>query len=300
VTGSNSREEEMMSWGNVPKGLVLGLVLVSLGVASCAGGGVGATLADMAKEVPVETTTFVYWDTGTIEGDADLHQLRDRWKADNEAWLETFAIETDRVRHFLHFATYGDNTLDHLLDFSIYGNNNLSVRGEFDRERLRTQLRHRDHTRGDWRETEIWQGPDEERWLALTGDSLIGGSRDTVRECIDIIEQDGDSLYSDPNARDILDRLPTGLMVHYYDYTKQFTGGPPYEGMVANGTSVEKKDRETLRLRIVCKFTDPEEAADALEAIRGRVDLVYQKVKAEQDGRFVSVTAEVETETFAI
>jgi hypothetical protein len=286
----------MTGRANLPKAILAGLVvvLVGFGLSSCAGKGIGGALADQTQEIPEGTATFVYWDTEAIAGDTDLHQLRDTWKAENEAWLSAFSIEADAVKHFLHFEMSGDNTLDHILDFSVYGNNALSVRGDFDRNSLRTQLRDRNHKEDDWKRVEVWETADGQGWLAMASDSLIGGDRDTVRDSVNVVVGDSASLYDDANAHDVMSRLPGGIMVHFYDYAKQPTGDPPYQGLVANGTSLQKQDRDRLRVELVCKFGEPEQAADALEDIRDEADLRYSNVNADQDGRFVIVTAEVD------
>ena len=282
----------MREAGSVSKVLIILLVLATLlSAASCGREAIGGTLLDLTREIPEGTTSFVYWDAKQIEGDDDLSQLRDKWKADNEAWLDVFGIGTDAVNHFLYFSL-DENVTGQFLGFSRYGNNVLDVRGDFERDRLRTALKTRNHSKGDWKDIEVWQTLDKQEWLALARDSLIGGDKDAVRQCIDVIEGDLPSLYDSQDAKDVTGRLPNGILVCFFNYAN-VTPGPPYEGLLANGASLQKKDQDTLRLKLVCKFAEPEDAANAVESIRDDVDMDFGAVKAEQDGRFVILTGEI-------
>ena len=268
----------MMHRGSLPKALIIGLLLaaVGFGTASC-GGGIGGALVDLMEQVPDEATSFVYWDAEKMEGDSDLHQLLDKWKADNEARLAGFSIRSDGV--------------DHFSEFSMDGTTALVVSGEFELNEIRQELENQAYDDKDYKLVEVWESPDEQDWLAVTEDSLIGGAKETVKESIRVIKGEG-SLYDDQDARDIMDRLPSGLLVHFQKYV----GNATHTGLVASGDSFEKKDKDTLKIKLVYKFVEPEDATSAMEDISEEVDEPYDRVHLKQDGRYVIVTAEVEIE----
>lgn len=260
--------------------IIAALIGLGFGIACLVRGDAGAVV-DLMRETPHDTDYFVYADTKAMADDSDLHGLLDIWKAQNETRLEGFGISTDTVTRFLEFPAYD-------IDEGV-----LVLRGDYERERVRAQLRNRNYNAKDWKHVEVWESADGANWLAVTEDSLIAGNRDRVRECINVIEGES-SLYDDQDAREVVDRLPRGIMMSFVKYTD--TG--PYEGLLAYGDSYEKKDRERLKVRLVYKFGEPEDATRARETIRDDVDEGFDNVDAKQDGRFIIVTGEVRIEYF--
>lgn len=258
------------------------------------GGGVGGTAVDLAKDMPEGALSYIYWDSQALASDNDLHPLRDKWKAANEAWLAQFAIESETVQHFSQFAMQ-QSTESQLWQFSLYGNNTLIVRGDFDRKQIRDRLSSQGRHKGDWKKIEVWEDTIAGSWLAMADRSLVGGDAGHVRASIDVIEGDGPSLYSSPDIRDILNELPSGIMVNCHRYG----GEPPYAGLLSSGASFRKKNSSTLKVNLSYKFSSPDSAGNALEAIRDAIDLGYSMVEARQDGRFIHVKAEVEIDDLA-
>ncbi len=259
----------------LPRLLVLSALLISLGLsgASCAGGTSGA-LADSMRETPADAALFDYWNVKAMQDDSDLHPLLERWKTEKEGWLDSFGIATGQVEHFFQF--------------SLYGNNALIVRGRLDREQTRAQLTNRNYNDKDFKRMEVWESPDGRDWLAVANGSLIAGSKDPVKESINVIKGES-SLYDDPDARGITDWLPGGLLVRFQRYNLA-----PYEGLVAGGESFEKKDRDTLRVKLAFMFGEPDQATAAVDDIAEEVDEDYDEVDARYDGRFVIVDAVVD------
>jgi len=264
--------------GNLWKVLTIGLLLaaVSFGTASC-GGDIGGALVDLMRQVPDEATSLVYWDAGKMAGDDDLWPLLGKWKADKGPRLSSFGIMSDTVEHFLEFSADGETL--------------LVVRGDFELNEIREELQSLNYDDKDYKLVEVWESPNEQDWLAVTEDSLIGGAKEMVKESIRVIKGET-SLYDDQDARDIMDRLPSGLLVHFQKYM----GDATHAGLVASGASFEKQDEDTLKVKLVYKFVEPENATSAMEDISEEVDEYYDRVHVKQDGRFVIVTAEVEIE----
>lgn len=269
----------MMCSINLLKVFVAGLLLVSmlLGAVACSSNGVTGDMAKLVKDIPEGATSFVYWNTGVMAGDSELHQLLDKWKADNETQIAGFGVGSDEVEHFLTYSSNGENV--------------LIVMGDIDLDQVRQKLQELEYDDKDWKHIEIWESTNELDWLAMPEGSLVWGSVDRIKESIDIIEG-GNSLYDNQDARDVLDKLPNGTLVHYQKYA----GDVLYEGLIASGDSFEKMDKDLLKVKLVYKFSEPGDAESALDSISDEVDEDYDKVNAKQDGRFIIVTAEVEIE----
>lgn len=268
----------MVHLGNAPKMAIIALLLVSfgLGAVSCGKCRCGS-LQDLMRETPARADSLVYWNTKAMADDGDLHQLLDKWKAGNETRLADFALRSDRANSVLEFWADEQRV--------------LIIRGDFDLNEVRQELEALDYDDKDYKLVEVWESANGQDWLAMTDESIIAGAKELVKESISVIK--GESpLYDDPDARDVTNRLPSGLLSHFDKYAAE----PPYAGLLASGDSFEKKDRETLKVKLVYKFADPDEAAGALEGISEDVDEDYDKIDARQDGRFVIVTGEVEIE----
>ena len=268
------------------RGRNLWIVIISLLLLLVLGLGLGIgltrsgdnTMEGMIREVPQVATSSAYWNTKAMADDSDLHKLLDKWKSDNETWLEGFAISSDKVEYFLQFSMNPDI---------------LIVKGDFNLNELRTELQNRGYYDKDYKHVETWESADGQDRLAIMDDSLVGGNKDGVIEVINVFKGDS-SLYDDQDIKEVLDKLPGGILV----YLDNYANGAPYNGLVASGESFEKKDKDTLKVNLVYKFHEPVNATNAINDIAEKVDEYFDNVDAEQDGRFVIVTAEINIEYF--
>ncbi|HWR71207.1 MAG TPA: hypothetical protein VN415_09140, partial [Dehalococcoidia bacterium] len=124
--------------------------------------------------------------------------------------------------------------------------------------------------------------------VALVSESciVVGSSMDRVKDCIDVIKGDADSLGDDEDVAEVVGRLPTGLLV-------AVRTGDSGVGSEAYGWSTAKKDSSTVLVTHVFLFDD-EPASDVVEGIVDAYKQGYRtdRVEAKQDGRFVTVTVE--------
>ncbi len=267
-----------MSIGRLTKMFIVtaSLLIIPISLISCGGG--GDALREMMKQTPDEATSITYVDAKAMSDDSDLHGLLDKWKADNETELAFYGIERDNVEHYMKFS-------------DITGNDSVIVTGNFDTNDLRQQLESRDFDDKDFKLVEVWESPDGLFWLAVPEGSIIGGAKETVKDVIRVIKGDA-SIYEDQDAFAIVDRLPEGLIVRYQEYAE----GAPFNGLVAYGESLKKQSAAMIQVEMLYKFLEPEQAADVMEDVAEDVDEYYDKVKYEQDGRYVVIKAEVEIE----
>ena len=257
--------------------VVIVFSVIVLALSSC-GGGVSGPLKEMMKQTPDEVISFTYSNTKEMQDNTDLHSLLDKWKAETETQLAFFGIDRDKVEHYMEFVTGT-------------GNDSIVIKGVFDIDNLRHQLESQDFDNKDFKLIELWESPDGQYSLAIPKDTLIGGPKEIVKESIRVING-GASLYDDQDARDIVDRLPVGVVVHYQEYAEE----APYDGLIAYGESLKKQSSEMMQVKMIYKFLEPEEATAAKEDVAEAVDEYYSKVYAEQDGRYLVLKAEVEIE----
>jgi hypothetical protein len=277
--------------------LILALLLAAAFIVPTSCGGDSGALVGVMKQIPVGAEDVVYWNVKEMEANEDLHGMLDRWKADNEAWLDQFSVRTGDVEHFLGFST---GPADGSAGNQSAGNataadSSAVVKGTFDFGEIRRQLDNKEFDEGDFKGLEVWESPDGVYWVVLTQDIVAVGPKEDIIETVRVIEGGNPSLYDDQDARDVVDRLPAGALMHF-----RRAGESPLAGELAYGDSFKRKDQETLEAHIVVKFLEPEDAAAVLEIVEEEADLEYDKISAKQDGRYLRIDGEIDIEELTL
>ena len=287
----------MMGLSRLGMASILALLLAAALLIPTSCGGESGTIVGVMKQIPAGANDIVYWNVKEMEKDEDLHGMLDRWKADNEAWLDQFAVRTGDVEHFLGFSTgpAGGPAGNVSTGNVSAGDASAVVKGTFDLEQMRTQLGSREYNDGDFKGLEVWESPDGVYWVVLTKDMVGGGPKEDIIESIRVMEGGDPSLYDDQDARDVVDRLPGGVLMHF-----RKAGESPLAGELAYGDSFKRKDQETLEAHIVLKFLEPEDAAAVLEIVEEEADLAYDKISAKQDGRYLRIDGEIDIEDLTL
>lgn len=287
----------MVQTGKLGMASILALLLAAALVVPTSCGGESGALVGVMKQIPAGANDVVYWNVKEMEKDEELHGMLDRWKADNEAWLDQFAVRTGVVEHFLGFSTgpaegpAGNASAGNV----SAGDSSAIVKGAFDLEQMRAQLEIREYDDGDFKGLEVWESPDGVYWVVLTKDMVAVGQKEDIIESIRVIQGGNPSLYDDQDARDVVDRLPGGVLMHFHR-----AGESPLAGELAYGDSFKKKDQETLEAHIVVKFLEPEDAAAVAEIVEEEADLAYDKISAKQDGRYLRIEGAVDIEDLTL
>lgn len=281
----------MMGLSRLGMASILALLLAAALLIPTSCGGESGTIVGVMKQIPAGANDIVYWNVREMEKDEDLHGMLDRWKADCEGWLDQFAVRTGDVEHFLGFSTgaAGGPAGNVSTGNVSAGDASAIVEGTFDLEQMRTQLKSREYDGGDFKGLEVWESADGLYWVVLTKDMVAVGPKENIIESIRVIEGGNPALYDDQDARDVVDRLPGGVLMHF-----RRAGESPLAGEVGYGDSFKKKDQETLDAYIVLKFLEPEDAAAVLETVEEEVDLMYDRVSAKQDGRYLRIEGAVD------
>jgi predicted small secreted protein len=242
----------------------------------------GGVALDLLQRVPEEALSYSYWDIRQMEDDQNLAQILDAWGDANEADLQNFAIDATKIKH--------------AVQFSMPEGPAIIIKGDQNRNDLRTDLEALHFDEQDFRQEEIWKNEEDTQWLSILGDLIVAGERNVVMDCIRVAKGEP-SLYDDSIVRILAEELRTGVTVYIKTHTIEET---PYDGLEATGISVWKMNSSELSARMVFTFRTTGDAAAILQTLADDVDEFYDKVKAERDGRVATIEARIEIDDFEI
>jgi len=270
-----------------PRFLISGLALVTLllsvaALVGCGSGndgdsnddanGGGVAISAM-KKLPKDAGGFTFIDLAATRADDDIAELYGHAVGMIESECDALGISTDDV--------------DRVAD----GDTVKILEGSFDLDQVRQELEANGYEANRYKEIDTWEKSRADiEAVALVSESciVVGSSIDRVTDCIDVIKGDADSLSDDEDVSEVVDRLPTGLLV-------AVRTGDSGVGSEAYGWSTTKKDSSTVLMTQVILFDD-EPADDAVQGIEDVYKQGYgtDKVEVKQDGRFVTVTVELD------
>jgi len=254
------------------------LVAGTMGCTAGQGGGMGRErgVADMMMKTPQNATHLTFVNAEELRGDNDLEHLYEAWRDNIGNTLDDYGIVADDMNLTAMGISLEGEEGYYLID------------GNFNPREVRDKLDSLDFDEDEYRGVELWERNGEV--MALMEDLVIISTRQGVRDSIEVIMGEKDSLWDNQDVKDIVDRLPDGINMKYICHPEYMA----YEGMKAQGTSLEKKDEDTLKMTGVFMFEDEDAARDAVTEIRedtGAEEIERSDVK--QDGRFVILTIEV-------
>jgi len=266
--------------------LISMLAVVGAGV-GCGGKGRGGAARGM-NMMPENASSFVFVDIKALRSDEDLKGIY------TEEVRETFGIDVDDID-------------------CVAASDDLSLLdGRFDFDKVRDGLDGRGFNKSEYKDVEVWENSGEDvwvalmrnfdgsGWLALMRNLIVLGSEDAVKDCITVIEEGKDSLQDNRDARDVMARLPGGVVM-MWGIGETFTEiiEQEFEGLDAGGMSLGKKDKDTLKVAVVLKFEDEDAAGDATDEIKDDLEEKgYKDINVNQDKELVKVTGEKDIDDF--
>jgi hypothetical protein len=242
--------------------LFIAVVIASLG---CLGG--GGSAKDMAKMTPEGTSHLIHYDLQTIRDDKDLDDVYESIEKNWPEKLDEYGLDIDDTNYE---AAAGSITI---------------LGGKFDLENVRDELDDAEFDKDDYKGVELWTGEDEA--VAISGDKVLYGDKDNVKECIKVMKGDQQSVYDDnDDFREVIDKLPGGIMMtvsYYYGYNE-------YDGELVRGSVWVKEDDDTLKMKGVIKFKDENDAEDAKSDLKRDLKEELDDVAVELKGKFLEYT----------
>ena len=258
--------------------LVIAVVIASLG---CLGGGNSAK--DMAKMVPEDASRFGHFDLQTMRDDKDLEDIYEKM-TEGQDDLDVLGLDMDDINHM---AAVSEEEGDYELSI---------LKGNFDLEDVRDALDDADLDEDEYKGIEIWK---RASWLggdsaiAISGDTLIIGNKDSVKDCIKVMKGSEKSVYDDnEDFRDVIDRLPGGITT----FVSPSGCRHKYEGTLMAGFVFIKEDEDTYKMHVVIKFDDDDDAEDAKSELKQDLKEEMDDVEVKQNGVFLECTAKGDLE----
>ena len=251
------------------------VVIASLG---CLDG--SSSAKDMAKMVPDDASTFAHFDLQTMRDDKDLKEIYEKMTEGSRDDWDALGFDMDDINHMA--AAEGEEGFSDGLGI---------LKGNFDLEDVRDELDDADFDEDEYKGIEIWK---RASWLggdsaiAISGDTLIIGNKDSVKDCIKVMKGSEKSVYDDnEDFRDVIDRLPGGIIT----IVSPSGCRHKYEGTLMAGFVNIKEDEDTLKVHVVIKFDDEDDAEDAKSELKRDLKEEMDDVEVKQNGVFLECTA---------
>jgi len=240
------------------------VVLLLVPVIGCTSGN-SADAKSFMEKIPEGAESLILVDFQALRGDDDLEDLLEEFED-----MIMIGIDIDDINYA-----------------AIYGNTIL-LNGKFNLDDIRDELDDLGLNDDGYKDVEIWGSDYEYGWVALMGNLIILGSEDDVKDCIDVIEEGEDSLLDDSDCKDLVDRLPDGIMITYGTDEE-------YPDEEAWGISIKKKDDDTLKVTAIFKFKNEDAAVDAVDEIEDEMkeEEGPHNIQVDQNGEFVIASAEM-------
>ena len=261
--------------------MILSTILISLLV--LVGASVGCTsdakeATTVMERVPWDTNPLVITDVADLRSDSYLGGLYTAWKDALGHQMEIHGIDSSDV------------------GLSASGGGLSLYEGDFDLVEVRYELEDRDYSEYEYKDVEVWQKPRGNEWVALMNGLIVIGSKESVQDCLTVIREEAGSLSDRQDARDVIDRLPDGVIMQIGSVEPLSLLG--IFDLEAWGMSVNKKDAETIEIIAVYKFDDEDAAHDAMDGLEDILDLVYRNVNVSRDGIYLTAEADQDIDDF--
>lgn len=240
-------------------------------------------VVDMIKMISPNIDMFVFMDIVALRADDDLEDLCNGIHNPFIYWSGSFGMHISDV----NYLSVGDEA--------------ILVKGDFNLDGIEEELEGDDFNKGDYRGVEVWDWEYGDFCMALISSELIIlGSKDDVRDCIGIIMDGYDSLYDDSDYKDVVDRLPNGIVVKFKKDFLLFEECT-YDGLEISGVSCNKKDKDTMTSTFVLKFEDETDVVNAMNDIKNDLedsDANYMNIRMTHDGEYLIINTDQDMEDF--
>lgn len=247
--------------------------------------GIGTEVVEMIQLASSNIETFLFGDATTLRNDADLAAIYETTDMFLLGMLDVFYVDLDQVDYFAKF-----NSANQREVLTV-------IKGNIDQNDVRVTLEEIGSDNEEYEGIEVWDFKEQSRMgyttlsmLTFIEDFVIFGTEDGVKASIDVFQGNRNSFYDNDDVRNMVKRLPEGLMLGY---------GPEdeYDGSVSFGTSLVKIDSLTVNMIGVFKFQDFVFAENAVGEIEDSLALsmepVWSDIQVIQDDEYVKATAKV-------
>ena len=240
--------------------LLVLLTLLNAGTSSGCSGGVNKELANLARMVPRESTSFLFWNVEALGADRDMYKTVWRaWESEESNWLgDLVGIGAGEVKIFARAS---------VPDWGVV----TIVSADFNSEDVEKELKDNGYAGDSYLGVPIFRKVEAGGGVAVAiyKKNLVIGSKRLVEKCVDVVtgREGSRSLYEDTSMEGLVDRLPGGLM------SGVERNGVLYDDLEGIGVSVAREGEKTLVVEAVYKFKVSGAASDQDTLIRIKNDL---------------------------
>ncbi len=265
------------------------LLLLAAALAGCGDGDGNARAAALARRMPSGGAKFIMFDLDILRTDPDLEDLYDGFAEGLDEMCETAGLSADDV------------------DAVAIGDQGAVFDGRFDLDEARDSLADEGFEEDEYRGIQTWK-KDGMAVALVSSRWVIMGPDDDFDDTIDVIKGEAESLWDDADMKDIVARLPAGLMTVYGlggGVTVQEDYRERYRDLDSLGASMGKRDEDALWVFYAFRFEDEAAADDAIDGFEdfARQSLEndgvsFSDLEASQDGRFIEMSVDIDMDDF--
>ena len=265
------------------------LLLLAAVLAGCGNGDGNARAAALARRMPSGGAKFIMFDLEILRTDSDLEDLYQGFTEGLDEMCETVGLSADDV------------------DAVAIGDQGAVFDGRFDLDDVRDTLADEGFQEDEYQGIQTWE-KDGTAVALVSSRWVIMGPVDDFDDAIDVINGEAESLWDDADMKDIVVRLPAGLMTVYGlggGVTVQEEYRERYRDLDSLGASMGKRDKDALWIFYAFRFEDEDAADEAIEGFEefARQSLEedgvdYTHLEASQDGRFIEMSVDIDMDDF--
>ena len=243
------------------------------------GGAASEAMLNMMKRVPDDVAMFMFYDVEGIQAEDDWADMfGEEWDM-SDAGID---VDTEDIEAFAMAMTEDFGTI-------------ILIEGNFDADEIGDALEDAGYDDATYNDVDIWVMEEYgfSEAVALLDGLLIAGTEDSVKDCIDVIEDGDDSLYDNEDFKDASDHIGDGLLA-------VLVGGEDvageYDGGEVMGMSFDAKDSDTAKVTGVMVFEDADAADDAMDEIEDDLkdEEEWDNFDIDQSGRIIEASGEVD------
>jgi hypothetical protein len=263
------------------------LVIVIAGTSISCSLGKERAAVDMMKKLPWYTSFFNLYESTVIFNDKDFKDALGEEADLLLAEIEYLGLDISAVRS-LAWTRHSKGTMIDLLE------------GDFNPSILKESLMKNRFDIETYEGDEIWRQRGEDAWLALFDeDTIVLGDETRVKDCLDVARGRMDSLYDNRDFRDIMERLPNGIIIRCFEYDgndKETIRDEDLENLEVSGYSIFRKNESTVIFTEVLKFGDKNSAQAAIAKVKTNLEgKGYINVNVTQNAEFIKLTFEMDS-----
>ncbi len=240
-----------------------------------------SSVKEMMEVLPDDIFAFMSIDLEALRADDDLEDIYDSMWGSEDELSEELGIYPSEINTIAVAYSY---------DYDMWG----FIKGDYYIDEILDTFEDKGYGHDEYRGVEIWSADYEV--FAFLGNMLVtAGSEDSLRASIRISTGEGTSMYSNEDYRDVLNRLPAGIITMLMQ--------EEYEEYLAAGFTMRKSTgtNDTMEINGCFKFSSEQEAKNNIQQMEDDLESgdAYN-INLNQKGEFIEITWEIDMADFDI